>query len=326
MLEETKSVDFLKAVWLVENALDTALSWQEFNQMFQYDLLLIKQLMAQEKLSPGDNMTKIMSIFKFMADTTKVFLPTKEKHVVSKPMLYDFEDFAAKKDITKVFVSKLLRTGSGQCMSLPMLYFLFAKALNTDVNIAFAPEHSFITFKDNLGNRQNIELTGRMFVSTDFHWQSGFIKSEQVKSGIYLKPLSDKETISYLLTTLTLSYVRKFGTDDRVLEMAMTAREHFPNHLTANMIVAGYTQDLWRNVQRQYAMHRLPETQLNNDQDAQLIKKAKEESYNHLVKDLGWSKMPDWAYKKWLEGVNKLANKKQHMIRKRQFEQALNRN
>jgi hypothetical protein len=325
MLDGSKQIDFFKAVWIIENAVDTTLSRQEFDKLFQYDVMLIKLLMAQEKLPADDNMAKIMSIFKFMADTTKVFLPSQEKHIVSKPMLYDFEDFAAKKDMTKVFVSKLLRTGSGQCMSLPMLYLLFAKALNADVNIVFAPEHSFITFKDNLGTRQNIELTGRMFVSTDFHWQSGFIKAEQVKSGIYLKPLSDKETISYLLTTLTLSYVRRFGTDDRVLEMALKAREHFPNHLTANMIVAGYTRDLWHNVLRQYEINRLPEAQLDEDSDAQLIKMAKEQSYHHLVKDLGWAKMPDWAYERWLDGVHQLEKRKQHIVRRRQLEHQLNR-
>lgn len=325
MLKGTQKIDFLKAVWLVESAHDTSLSWVEFNKMFQDGLQIISQLMLQDKLSPQDNLSKLMSIYKYMADTTKVFLKAKEKIIVSKPMLYDLEDFKAEKDITKVFVSKLLRIGTGQCMSLPMLYYLYAKALGAEANLAFAPQHSYITFKDRLGNWQNIELTGRMFTTADFHWQSGFVKAEQVKSGIYLKPVTEKETIAYLLTTLALTYVKTIGTDERVLQMALTARENFPNSITANMLVAGYYQDAMKNVLRQYEVYGLSENKLKEDLQAQNVRRLLRESVKHVKNDLGWSEMPDWAYKKWLDGVNELANKKQHIVRRRQLEQQLNK-
>ncbi len=325
MLKGTQKIDFLRATWLVESAYDVSLSWQEFNKMFQEDIQIISQLMVQDKLSPRDNLSKLMSIYKFMADTTSVFIASKEKKVVSKPMLYDFDDYAGKKEPTKVFVSKLLRTGTGQCMSLPMLYYLFAKAMGAEANIAFAPQHSYIMFKDKLNIWQNIELTGRIFTTNDFNWQSGFIKTEQVKSGIYLRPISEKETIAHLLTTLAITYVRKFGTDDRVMEMALTANKHFPNDITSNMIMTGYTHELWKNVVRQYQVYNLPESQLKNDKQVQEIKQARDKLLNHLYKDLGWAKIPDEEYKKWLDGVNQLAIKRQHIVKRRQLEQQLNK-
>lgn len=325
MLSGKQKIDFLKAVWLVESAYDESLSWEQFRGMFQDGVQVISELMIQDKLSPNDNLSKIMSIYKYMADTTKVYVRAKEKNIISKPMLYDYEDFAAKKDITKVFVSKLLRTGTGQCMSLPMLYYLYAKAFGADAYLAFAPQHSYITFKDNLGTWQNIELTGRMFIATDFHWQSGFIDAEQVKSGIYLRPSSEKETIAYLLTTLALTYVKTVGSDDRLLEMATTAKQYFPKNLTAHMIYAGYYKDLYQNIQRQYEVSRLPEEKFNNDEQARAIKQQALSAVKYVKEDLGWKEMPDWAYKKWLDGVNELANRDQHIIRKRQLEQQLNK-
>jgi len=325
MLSGTQTIDFPKAVWLVENAFDNSLSWNEFNGMFQDGAQVISQLMIQDKVSPNDNLSKIMSIFKYMADTTKVYLKSKEKIIVSKPMLYDYEDFAGKQDIAKVFVSKLLKTGTGQCMSLPMLFYLYAKSFGAEVHIAFAPQHSYITFKDKLGNWQNIELTGRMFVSSDFHWQSGFITTEQVKSGIYLHPSSEKETLAYLMTTLALTYVKTIGTDDRVLEMAKTAKKYAPKNLTAHMIYAGYYKDLWQNVLRQYDMFRLSEDKFNSDEEAQVIKQKAESAVQYIKRDLGWKEMPDWAYKNWLDGVNELANRNQHLVRRRQLEQQLNK-
>lgn len=195
MLSGKQKIDFVKAVWLVEAAHDESLSWEEFNGMFQNGVDVISALMVQDKVNPNDNLSKIMSIFKYMADTTKVFVREKEKTIVTHPMLYDFDDYAGKKDVTKVFVSKLLRTGTGQCMSLPMLYYLYAKTFGADVHIAFAPQHTYITFQDNLGDWQNIELTGRMFIATDFHWQSGLINAQQVQSGIYLRPSTEKEPL-----------------------------------------------------------------------------------------------------------------------------------
>lgn len=325
MLTGASQIDFLQATWLVENAVDPTLSWNEFNGMFQSGVQVITQLMKQQKHSPQDNLAKLMAIYQFMSDTTKVFIAAREKNVVTKPLLYDYDDYEAKKDIKKVFVSKLLRTGSGQCMSLPLLYYLYAKAMGAEASLAFVPEHTYITFKDNRGTWQNIELTAGMLTTADFYWQSGFIKSEQVKSGIYLKPLTEKETVAYLLTTLTLAYVKTFGTDDRVLEMAVTARDHFTNSLTANMIYAGYSLELWKHIQRQYGLFNLDEARLNDDVSAQAIKQNKDAAVNHIYQDLGWTKMPDWAYKKWLDGVNQLANKRQHLVRKRQLEQQLNR-
>lgn len=325
MLNGSQKIDFLKAVWLVESAADPSLSWEEFNNMFQDGLQIIIQLMRQDKLSPNDNLAKLMSINKYMSDTTSVFIASKEKNIVSKPMLYDYEDYAGEKDPTKVFVSKLLRTGTGQCMSLPMLYYLYAKALGAEANIAFAPEHSYITFKDNLGIRQNIELTGRMLTTTDFYWETGFIKTEQTKSGIYLTPLSDKETLAYLLTTLAKTYVKKFGVDNRLLEVASTAREYHPNSLSANMLLVGYSHELWKHVLRQYDVHGLSDSQLQNDKNAQAIKRNFDAAYNHIMQTLGYAKMPSWAYEQWLNGVNEAAKRQQHIVKKRQLEHQLNR-
>jgi len=323
MLNGKQKIDFLRAVWLVESAHDESLTWKGFNGMFQDGVDVISALMVQDKVNPNDNLSEIMAIYKYMADTTKVFIKAKEKNVVSKPMLYDFDDYAGKKDITKVFVSKLLRTGTGQCMSLPMLYYLYAKTFGADVNIAYAPQHTYITFKDDLGDWQNIELTGRMFIATDFHWQSGFINSQQVQSGIYLRPSTEKETIAELLTTLALTYVKTIGSDERLLQMAETAKQYFPKSLAANMIYAGYYKDLYLNILRQYEVYRINEDKFNNDEQRKQIEQQAFNAVRYVKKDLGFTEIPDFAYKKWLDGVNESARRQQHIVKRRQLEQQI---
>ncbi|GAA5039220.1 hypothetical protein GCM10011506_38130 [Marivirga lumbricoides] len=326
MLMDQQEIDFTKAVFLVESAYDKSLNWKEFSEMFNTSKMTIERLIEQDGLDPTDNMAKVMSIFKYMADTTEVYFSELEKPVITKPMLYDYEDFAGKKDATKIFVSKLLRTGTGQCMSLPMLYYMLAQSLGAkDVHIALAPEHSFIMFKDKVGNWNNIELTGRVFTTDDFQWQSGFVKANQVKSGIYLKPLTEKETIAYLLSTLTLTYIKSFGQDERSFEMAMTAKDYFPNSLTANLIIAGYYKDLFNNVLRQYSTYNLTQQALDNDKDAQLINSLRNGAVDYIFKDLGYAKIPDWHYEAWLSGVKEAAKVQQHLVKRRQLEQQIKR-
>jgi hypothetical protein len=325
MLSGKQKIDFVRAVWLVEGAHDQSLTWEEFNRLFQNGVDVISSLMVQDKVDPNDNLSKIMAIYKYMADTTKIYVKAREKNIVTKPMVYDYEDYGGKQDITKVFVSKLMRTGSGQCMSLPMLYYLYAKAFGADAHIAFAPQHTYITFQDKRGDWQNIELTAPMFIASDFHWGSGFISAEQVKSGIYLRPSTESETIAYLLTTLGLTYVKNFGSDERLLQMAETAKKYFPKNLTANMIYAGYYKDLYQNVIRQYNVYQLPEEKFNTDKQLAAIEQQTLAAIQYVKRDLGWTEIPDWAYKKWLDGVNESARRKQHLVKRRELEQQLNR-
>ena len=325
MLSGNQKIDFVRATWLVESAHDQSLTWEEFNGLFQNGVDVISALMVQDKVDPNDNLSKIMAIYKYMADTTKIFIKAKEKTIVTKPMVYDYEDYGGKQDITKVFVSKLMRTGSGQCMSLPMLYYLYAKTFGADAYIAFAPQHTYITFQDKKGIWQNIELTAPMFIASDFHWGSGFISAEQAKSGIYLRPSSEKETLTYLLSTLAITYARNFGTDERNLQMAETAKKYFPKNLTANMIYAGYYKDLYLNVLRQYDTYQLSKEKFDNDEQRKELEERALAEIKYLKRDLGWAEIPDWAYKKWLDGVNESARRKQHLVKRRELEQQLNR-
>jgi hypothetical protein len=206
-----------------------------------------------------------------------------------------------------------------------MLYYLYAKTFGADAYIAFAPQHTYITFQDKRGNWENIELTAPMFIAKDFHWGSGFISAEQVKSGIYLRPTSERETIAYLLTTLAITYVRNFGSDERTLQMAETAKKYSPKKLTGHMLYAGYYQDLYKNILRQYDVYQLTEDQFNNDEQRKEIEQQELKAIQYVKRDLGWTEIPDWAYKKWLDGVNESARRKQHLVKRRELEQQLNR-
>jgi hypothetical protein len=107
-------------------------------------------------------------LFKVMADTLKIKLPNKEGKAISYPMRYNFEDYRGEKDVSSIFVSKLLSTNYGQCHSLPLLYVILCEETGAEANLAFCPQHSYAKFKDRNGNWHNLELTQGAMVSDAF--------------------------------------------------------------------------------------------------------------------------------------------------------------
>ena len=86
-----------------------------------------------------------------------------------KPFDYEFEDCDGEVDFTNTFVTKLMRTHSGQCRSLPLLYKLLANEIGAEAYIAYAPCHTFVRHRDETGEGWiNVELTSRNLPRDEF--------------------------------------------------------------------------------------------------------------------------------------------------------------
>jgi hypothetical protein len=89
------------------------------------------------------------------------------------------------------------------------------------------------------------------------------------------------------------------------------------------MIYAGYYKDLYLNILRQYEVYRISEDKFNNDQQRKQIEQQAFNAVRYVKKDLGFTEIPDFAYKKWLDGVNESARRQQHIVKRRQLEQQI---
>ncbi|MFN9798840.1 MAG: hypothetical protein ACK54P_02370 [Bacteroidota bacterium] len=151
---------------------------------------------------------------------------------VHKPYQYDFDDFKGETDWTKMFVTKLLKTGKGQCHSLPLLYLIFAEELKTKAWLSLAPEHSFVIFSDNaLKNFYFYETTNGNSVTDNFMLESGFITSQALKNKIYLDTLDQNGLIASFLADLIMGYTDKFGYDDFMASMVESLLKIYPNSI-----------------------------------------------------------------------------------------------
>ncbi|MCB6089724.1 hypothetical protein LIT77_13515, partial [Flavobacterium psychrophilum] len=196
----------------------------------------------------NSNSAKNFMLFKFFSETLQL-KGFKTKHL---PLKYDFEDFNGDKNWSKMFVTKLLKTGKGQCHSLPLLYLTLAEEIGATAYLALAPKHSYIKFQDENKKWYNIELTNGMFTAPSFILNNGYVRSEALQNHIYMQELSKKELLAQLYSDLAMGYIAKFGYDDFVQNVAQKALSLYPNGIAPNMLLSNFN-----TFRFEYAMKKL---------------------------------------------------------------------
>lgn len=303
MLEGKKEVSIKRAVFLGENAyFDNKMDYRKFEEEIRHLKNICYLKMQEEGLSREDNLAKVMMIFRVITDEVSVKEPGSEKQLTHYPMKYDFEDYAGKKDHSQTFVTKLLATNKGQCRSLPLLFLILAEEMDTEAYLSFSPEHTFIKFQDKAGRWYNAELTRGALVSDNFYMNSGFIKAGAIKNGLYLSPVSKKETVAHLLGETGKNYVRKFGYDSFVKDALETSLEVYPSNIYAHQLYSDY-----HTVSALYVIDRIgrpaPQDLHRYPQAYSLFNTMLD--YYQVLDSLGFERMPGEVYESWLQQMEK---------------------
>lgn len=203
MLNGETELNFSKALFIVENAwYDNKLNYSDFDKQIDSIVTLCQKMINKKGLNNYKTASN-WAIFMYM--TQKV--PGNNQ----KPYSYDFEDFLGEKDFSSTFVTRILKDGKGNCLSLPLLYKCIAQKMNTEAKLTLGPSHAWIRHIDEDGNWANVELTSGQFPTDGILMTELDIKREAIQTGAYFKPLTEKETVAFLLTQLALGYQAKFG-------------------------------------------------------------------------------------------------------------------
>ena len=155
----------------------------------------------------------------------------------NRPFVYDFEDFTGRQDFNKVLVTKVMKTHSGQCTTLPLFYKILCDEMGGQSKLALAPNHMYIKHIGEDGRWVNVELTNGSFARDEWYLQTFGISTEAIRNGVFLCALSDKENISFMLQHLALAYKQKYGNYDYfTLKCADKALEYAPNFCQALVV------------------------------------------------------------------------------------------
>ncbi|MGU3374448.1 hypothetical protein [Chryseobacterium sp. M5A1_1a] len=296
-----------EANFIVENAYyGGKQNYNHFKSGIQKTAKQLLQKMKERKEDTESNTDKNLMIFEYFSKDMKL------GGVQHKAYKYDFEDYMGQKDHSKMFVSKLLKTGSGQCHSMPLLYLMLAEEMNTEASLAYAPNHTYIKFLDEEREWQNAELTNGIFTANSLILESGYIKSEALQNDIYMKSLSKKELLAQFYADLANGYIHKYGMDEFVGNTLDKALEYSPNNIYANQLKSMYQQARFA-----YVAGQLGVKDLENPEDLKkirfypkavaLLQETKAQFNN--IDNLGYVPMPEGAYEEWLGNMKGEANK-----------------
>ncbi len=303
------SFSITKAVFIIENAFnDNQLSFEKYLKAIKAKTDLCRQIMKSEKLNPNDNLAKNYAIQKLFSGGAKVYDKRSQSLQLLKSLRYDFEDFRALKDWTKMFVTKLLNAGTGQCHSLPLLYKIIAEQLNATVWLSTAPEHSYIRFPSNNGNIYNFETTQGKVVSDQAIVMSGYITPTAIKNKLYMDTLSRQQLIAQMLVDLLQGYRERIKAHDQFAEeIADQILTINPNNIMAILMKADM-----KTFQFEYAANNIgrpPVDKLPLFPDVYKLFTERNELYDQ-VDNLGYRAMPAEAYQQWLKSL-KVEKRKQ---------------
>jgi len=308
MLEGKQPLNLGKAVFLVENAYyNNTLNYDDYQKNLNDQVKLCNEKIREDKLDPSNDLVKNMMLFRFISDTLKIKPKGTERTITHLPIKYDLDDYKSEKHFDSHFVTKLMRSGIGQCYSMPLYYLVLAEKMEAKAYWSFSPKHSFIKIQDKNGVWYNLELTCNAVLSDAHYMNNSYIKAEAIRNRLYLEPLDKQNAIAELLISMAGGYYTKFGLDDFYLQCGNTASKYLKNDLNAILNTAAYETNLTMTL-----------AHLLDAKKPEVLKQKSPEAYKHYEKmqalykqidDMGYEELPEGIYARWLEHINKLKNK-----------------
>lgn len=310
------SFSITKAIYLSETPWYGASgkSYKQFKEGIRQWGEVAKQILKREKLKETNSLSVNYAIQKLYSQSNNFYDSLNKRTYTIEKLKYDFDDFWGDKEWSKMFVTKLLEKGSGQCTSLPEFYLCLAEELNAKAYLSLSPNHSFIQFFDEQGHRYNFETTNGNLVTQNFHMQCGYISATALKNGMYLDTLSSRKLYAQILGNMLLGYSTRVPRFDM---MANKMTQRILSVDSNNIIGLSTLANIHRYnvIQLSKAADYPPEKEFPNhpklNAEYQLYK-----AYEHRLEELGYQDIPAQAYELWLRSVER--EKQNEQIRQEQ--------
>ena len=301
MLEDTSKYDFKQAVFSVENAyskgtLDTLYLSKKIESLKLLAEKLIESRSLKYEGKDNEIVTKYAALFSVLNDS----IPIQDGQgniYYYIPYSYDFDDPFGHEDWNNMFVSKLLNTGKGNCHSLPYLYKILAEELDVEAHLALAPNHLYIKHKNEKDGWYNTELTSGIFPIDAWLMASGYIHTDAIRNGVFMKALGEQESIALCLVDLAQAYQREeLHNVDFVIKCADKALEYSPNYVNAMIL---RTEAKGKKIENILLKNNTDFKDVNSYPET---RKLLAEIQNELTKihELGYRQMPEEMYLNWL--------------------------
>ena len=312
LLSDKEKLSLKEAVFIIENTyMDGVLPKEKYETKIEKLKTLVHILQQSRDLQydhkDKEKVEKSAALYTLLTDTVSIALG--EDTLYHTPYSYGFGDPFGEGDWKNMFVTKLLSTKKGNCHSLPYLYKILADEIGVEAHLALAPNHIYIKQRCEKTGWYNTELTSASFPIDAWIMASGYVCLEAIQNGIYMKALSDEETIAICVVDLAMGYDRKFPGNDGsfILKCCELALQHFPNFITAVLLKAETKQRLIRQMMGEHGVGQ-PEEIFPLAKNSKALWEEMERDYFH-AHQLGYRQMPKQMYLDWLGSLHEEGDK-----------------
>lgn len=155
----------------------------------------------------------------------------------NRPFSYDLDDRLGR-NIRNKLLPTYLASRKGNCVSMPLLFIILGQKLGINVTASVAPEHIFVKYREDTGRYYNLETTsGGGFTRDVWMQQQMPMSPEALANGIYMQPLSKKETVAVMAGTLMEAYGLQ-GKEERRIALAQLALRYHPKDVSSMLHIS----------------------------------------------------------------------------------------
>lgn len=221
----------------------------------------------------------------------------------NKPFQYDLGDPLGTK-VSNKLLSTYIATKKGNCVTMPFLFVILAQRLGLDATASTAPLHFLVKVKDDsTGAWVNLEATSGANPARDV-WirQQNPMTDEAITNGLYLQPLTRKETIAVMGTVIAEHYFFERQEFEKAMTIADVVLEYYPKDVNAmTMKGAAYARLIRRHFAEKYPT---PDQIPDDYQGYYTYLAASSRQWFSKAEALGWREQAEEEDDKYLQRVN----------------------
>lgn len=147
-----------------------------------------------------------------------------------RPFEYDLDDPFGM-NISNKLLPTYLASRKGNCVTMPLLFIVLGQRLGIDVTASTAPKHLLVKWKNEAGTWINLEATSGADPARDVWIRSQMPMTDQaIANGVYLQPLTKKETVAVMATTLAEYYLQQ-QKHEKAIAIADLVLEYHPKNV-----------------------------------------------------------------------------------------------